>query len=338
MKTNQKIKSGLGLMLLLTVLSFGSCKKNAQDETSSPDLSDSNLKQSFFSGYIPTPQAIMDKIPKLGVGQLPKTEAYFPTRFTMTTPPIGDQGNTGTCVAWATSYSTWSTEQYYRTASTSYANNKNVFSPNYVYNQLSTDCNSGLYITEALDLIKAQGSCTYTTLPFSDNCSSAVSQLQKDSAALHKIANAEYYLLDKDTRKNTTAIKMLLFQKHPVIFGFDVDGDNMNNQAVWNKFGTPRLSYDNSFLKQSNVGKSIPVGGHAVAIIGYDDDKHAFKVQNQWGNTWRDQGFFWVDYDFFGSGTHPNYVLKYDAAKKKYSYANGTQTEDVFTEAYVFLN
>lgn len=256
----------------------------------------------------------------------------------MNTPPIGDQGNTGTCVAWATSYSTWSTEQYYRTASNTYDNSKNVFSPNYVYNQLSTDCNSGLYVTSALNLIKKQGSCTYTTLPFSDNCSSAVSQLQKDSAALHQIANVEYYLLDKDTRKNTTAIKMLLFQKHPIIFGCDVDGDNMNNQAIWNQFGKPRFSYDKNFIAPANVGHDIPVGGHAMAIVGYDDSKHAFKVQNQWGTGWREQGFFWIDYDFFGSGTHPNYVLNYDAAKNKYSYGTGTDTRDVFNEAYVFLN
>lgn len=338
MKTIQKIKAGLIFTLLLAVLCLDSCKKGGQDGASAPDQSGGNLQQSFFSGYIPTPKAILDKLPKLNGGSLVKTEAYFQAKFTLNTPPIGDQGNTGTCVAWAVSYATWSTEQYYRTASKTYDNNKNVFSPNYVYNQLSTDCNSGLYVTSALDLIKKQGSCTYTAFPFSTNCGSAVTQAQQDDAGTHKIANVEYYLLDKETRQNTTAIKMLLFQKHPIVFACDVDADNMNNQNVWNQFGKPRLSYDQKFLTQANVGREIPVGGHAMTIIGYDDDKKAFKVQNQWGTGWREQGFFWIDYDYFGSGTHPNYVLNYDAAKKQYNYTNGNENREVFNEAYVILN
>ncbi|QNK62225.1 C1 family peptidase [Pedobacter sp. PAMC26386] len=333
-----KIKTGCIFTLLIAVLLLDACKKN-RDGSSGPEQSgkDNGIQASFFSGYIPTPKAILDKVPKFNGESLTKTEAYFPTKFTLATPPIGDQGNTGTCVAWATSYAAWSAEQYYRTESKTFDRNKNIFSPNYVYNQLSTDCNSGLYVTDALDLLKNQGTCTYQTLPFSDNCSSAVSIAQKADAAKYKIANVEYYLLDKETRKNTTAIKLLLFQKHPIVFGCDVD-DNMNNQDIWNNFGAPRFSYDKNFIAQKNIGHEIPVGGHAMTIIGYDDAKKAFKVQNQWGNQWREQGFFWIDYDYFGSGTYTNYVLSYDANTKKYSAVHGNTVKDVFNEAYVFLN
>jgi len=38
-------------------------------------------------------------------------------------------------------------------------------------------------------------------------------------------------------------------------------------------------------------------GGHAVAIVGYDDAKQAFKVKNSWGTGWGERGYFWIGYD-----------------------------------------
>ena len=38
------------------------------------------------------------------------------------------------------------------------------------------------------------------------------------------------------------------------------------------------------------------VGGHAVCIVGYDDDKQAWLAKNSWGNDWGEQGFFWIGY------------------------------------------
>jgi len=54
-------------------------------------------------------------------------------------------------------------------------------------------------------------------------------------------------------------------------------------------------------------------GGHAVLIVGYDDNKvstnikdptnkelkGAFKIRNSWGTTWGDQGYGWIPYDYF---------------------------------------
>jgi hypothetical protein len=39
-------------------------------------------------------------------------------------------------------------------------------------------------------------------------------------------------------------------------------------------------------------------GGHAMCVVGYDDQKYggAFEVQNSWGNDWGNGGFFWVRY------------------------------------------
>ena len=43
-------------------------------------------------------------------------------------------------------------------------------------------------------------------------------------------------------------------------------------------------------------GKSI--GGHAMLIVGYNDDKQWFIVRNSWGNKWADNGYCYIPYDY----------------------------------------
>jgi C1A family cysteine protease len=58
------------------------------------------------------------------------------------------------------------------------------------------------------------------------------------------------------------------------------------------------------------------VGGHAVVIVGYDDEKvikntfrrggpetvGAFKIRNSWGPNWGDKGYGWMPYDYVLAG------------------------------------
>jgi C1A family cysteine protease len=45
------------------------------------------------------------------------------------------------------------------------------------------------------------------------------------------------------------------------------------------------------------------LGGHAVLAVGYDDAKQRFTVQNSWGTSWGDKGFFYMPYEYL---TNPN--------------------------------
>jgi len=38
------------------------------------------------------------------------------------------------------------------------------------------------------------------------------------------------------------------------------------------------------------------VGGHCVAIVGYDDSKKCWIAKNSWGKGWGQNGFFWIGY------------------------------------------
>jgi hypothetical protein len=94
----------------------------------------------------------------------------------------------------------------------------------------------------------------------------------------------------KYTATSTQAIKAALANRLPVVAGIFVyksfkylSGRN----AVYNTAGTPCDHPDLSC-------------GHAVTIVGYDDDKYggAFKVINSWGQDWGDDGYFWLPYSF----------------------------------------
>lgn len=44
------------------------------------------------------------------------------------------------------------------------------------------------------------------------------------------------------------------------------------------------------------------LGGHTVMAVGYDDVKQVFIIQNSWGASWGDHGYFYMPYSFISSG------------------------------------
>jgi len=40
------------------------------------------------------------------------------------------------------------------------------------------------------------------------------------------------------------------------------------------------------------------LGGHAVALVGFDDKNKEFIVRNSWGSNWGDRGYFYMPYDY----------------------------------------
>jgi hypothetical protein len=42
------------------------------------------------------------------------------------------------------------------------------------------------------------------------------------------------------------------------------------------------------------------LGGHAVTLVGYDDDRGSFIFRNSWGNRWGDRGYGYLPYGYLG--------------------------------------
>jgi Bacterial Ig domain/Papain family cysteine protease len=213
----------------------------------------------------------------------------LPSSVQLTMPAVQNQGVEGSCVTFAVAYAARSCEQYYRSNATSYSLSTNVFSPEFVFNQIQTGC-SGSSLLTALDLIVSKGACTWAIMPYSDyGCT-----LQPNASQFTEAANYKITSYSRVSTSDITAMKTILFNKHPLMMTFA--NDNNFNYA-----GTDYIwkSYD----------VSGGYGAHAITICGYDDSKHAYKAINSWGTTWGTAGYIWIDYAFLPSVANYLYVM-----------------------------
>ena len=86
---------------------------------------------------------------------------------------------------------------------------------------------------------------------------------------------------------NFNAVKNAIAAGTPVIVGFTVY-DSFESDAVAN---TGMMPYPNTRTESQ-------LGGHAVCIVGYDDNLNGgrFICRNSWGTSWGDQGYFYMPY------------------------------------------
>jgi C1A family cysteine protease len=261
-------------------LFFNACKKD-QVEPSAPQVVGEyhSLGAELLSAeeYAKIPQA---KVPAVDLKA---------TILNLNVPPVGNQGAEGSCVAFGTTYAGRSINwQFLHPAAWSYS--VNIFSPEYVYNQIkvSSSCTSGSYVTSGLNLLKTQGVCRWSTMPYTDlSCSLLPTTAQKTEAALYKISGYS------SVSRTTTAIKSFLAAGKPVIVAGPV-----NSAYMYLTSGTVLKSF---------VGSSL--GGHCYCIVGYDDSKGAFKFMNSWGTSWATAGFGYIGYGYETTWWTEAYVI-----------------------------
>jgi C1A family cysteine protease len=187
-------------------------------------------------------------------------------------------------------------------------------SPNYVYNQIkvTSDCGSGSYPTHGLDLIKNQGDCSWLLMPYvNGDCATQPNTVQRADASQNKAVN--WAALDIN---DVDRVKLALDLGFPVVSAFRVTPqfDQMGvNGGIWS----------------TNGPTTINRGGHATCIVGYDDIRQQFKVQNQWGNFWGDNGYYWVTYDLVRQNCYEGLYIVYGN--------NGSTTLDINGPASICL-
>lgn len=201
-------------------------------------------------------------------------------------PTPGDQGAQGSCVGWAVGYALKSYQEYNRFSS----GEQRPYSPSYIYNQIKIgDCNSGSYIVDALNILQRQGNTLLEEFPYDQNsCTTIPSENLKRAAAAGKIS--KWRRLNPE---NIDEIKAQLSSHQPIIIGMKV--------------------YNNFYSYMGGVYRSVSgnvLGGHAMIVIGYDDEKNSFLIQNSWGTDWGESGRIWMTYDLFSSIVREAYVTE----------------------------
>ena len=276
----KSVFSFFALAMIISV--FVSCTK----ENPSVIKSGQDLPQ-YALGCQLLPAAEYEAVP------LAKTPEYelkvLPTSITLSSPPIGDQGGEGSCVAWGTTYAGRSMDWYFTYGNTSYSYSANIFSPEYVYNQIKiSTCASGAYVTSGLDLLESQGVCTWQSMPYIDgDCYTMPNSAQQTEASNYKISSYSRITINTATIKTFLASNMPVIVAGPVNMAFE----RLGNGQVLGKF----------------TGRSL--GGHCYCLVGYDDAKNAFKFQNSWGAGWASQGYGWISYTYIKSWWQEAYVV-----------------------------
>ncbi|TMI79573.1 MAG: hypothetical protein E6H10_15170 [Bacteroidetes bacterium] len=214
----------------------------------------------------------------------------LPSSVSLTMPPVQYQGAESGCVPVALLYSR-DAEQYYKTGASSYSTATNIFSPEFLYNQtkVAASCSSGASLINELNFLTSTGVCTWNSMPYSDQngCTLLPTAQQTSEAANYKIKSYSMVVA-----QDPTAIKTMLYNKHPLTFTFTADANfyNAGPGYIWSSYS------------------STLYGPHAITLVGYDDSKHAYRAINQWGTGWGDGGYIWIDYAFFATIAYDLYA------------------------------
>ena len=213
-----------------------------------------------------------------------------------------NQGQQGSCVAWASAYAARTILESQRTGENP---NSVKFSPSFMYNQISLDKRTcqGSYIKLAMDNMMGVGAVPFRDFIYDEKtCSTEPSRQLKAKAQAFKIKGFQR-LTEEESRfasKEMLSIKQNLSKGSPVIIGMMVGGSfmqNMNGKEVWEPT-------EDDYSQRG-------FGGHAMCVIGYDDSKDggAFQIMNSWGETWGVDGIGWVRYSDFKAFNIESYGL-----------------------------
>ncbi|MBS1626098.1 MAG: C1 family peptidase [Bacteroidetes bacterium] len=296
--------------LCLSILTIAGCKKDNNNNNNNNNGAHATGYNAANDNVNQTPKAINTRnFAGSNASSLPSS--YFLYNYL---PPVGDQGQYGTCIGWSTAY-------YTKTALEAAARNltsaqlsqtayqmsaKDLFTA-IADNQKGANCDGTNY-DAALTLIQTRGVATLGSVPYSSlgNCSQSSSSNNTD-ASFHKIST--YRAIQHNNVSDYIAdIKQSLVSNTPVMVGCGV-GTGFQS---WSGSGVMSAGFD-------PCGGGQPCGGHAQTIVGYDDSKGAggaFRLINSWNTTWGDNGYYWVDYNFLfntlamkdGSNNYPIYV------------------------------
>ena len=202
-------------------------------------------------------------------------------------PVPGNQGNYGTCTGWASAYAA-------RTISWAVRNNltnvhditNQAFSPSFIYAQVKgrndNNCQNGAVTSETVEVLKKVGAVFLTDMPYqcNPNITPFVPQAKKYAIKDYQRLTSSTGIKSKEDFDN---IKRALAEKKPVLASI----------KCYPSFGG----------KIWNGRMDGRQGGHAICMVGYDDNFNngdgtygAVELMNSWGPLWGNGGFIHVKY------------------------------------------
>lgn len=190
--------------------------------------------------------------------------------------PILNQANCGSCVAFA-AIGVFETQMNISSLIPS-LNRK--MSTQFLFSCGGGACDYGWQPNSAASFLMKTGATDEACMPYSSgatgndvSCKSACSNAKTRT---QKIAN---YQMPSRGSQNIASVKQALL-KGPV----------MTTLTVYADF----ISYSSGVYKRTS---SDALGGHAISIVGFDDQTRSWIIRNSWGQDWGENGFAHISYD-----------------------------------------
>ncbi|GAB4527488.1 MAG: hypothetical protein Tsb0019_29530 [Roseibium sp.] len=237
------------------------------------------------------------------VGRQVVTRAYIPDAIDLSPlmPPPLLQIH-GSCVSYAIGYAM---RGYYAALENRVEPGSRSFTPSPAFlhsqirnrNEICEEAGSHAFF--ALSYFSGRGAPDLDAIPDAAMCSERV---ERPSAPPDRFRISDFrfiYVVERDkrrvSRRDLDAIKQQLAAGHPVAVGFAM-------MKVIPSARTPdgvTLQYLKAGeIYQGSLGpNSGASGGHQMVLVGYDERRQAFLVQNSWGPYWSGDGFGWISYE-----------------------------------------
>lgn len=203
--------------------------------------------------------------------------------------PIEDQGAVGSCTANSVAAILEYNDLRFGTKEghTDVSRLFTYYATRIIDNTVSED--AGAYIRSAVKSVAKYGACPEKLWPYVENQWNVMPMTPCWEAASRRTIS-EYTRINDGQLEG---FKLVLSQNKLIVFGFEVYDELMSHETK----STGKLRMPS--------GGSQCQGGHAVVLVGYDDEmlnldgsKGAFKVRNSWGVEWGQKGYFWMPYAY----------------------------------------
>ena len=261
---------------------------------------------SFSQGYEKMSQEELNKIPLYSKSTFGFVED-LPSSYSLEKyiPAIGDQYDSGSCVAWAFSYYGMSIIYNSSYNITSEAGKKaNSFDPWFLYNQIGyledSPCDNGVGEIELLELSYRIGNKKMLFNPTGINC-----KTDWDNVKLREVVEytkpyrfTDWEQIDPENSSSISNIKNEIVKyNYPVMIGISNYGEGLNDNMGKDGVFKPNYIEDND--------------GHMMTIIGYNDSINggSFRVVNSWGEDWGDNGYMWMSYNDYRRYTDTTFTV-----------------------------
>jgi hypothetical protein len=201
-------------------------------------------------------------------------------------PPIWRQGNLGACTAFGTARCH---------AFCQAKEHQKVFEPSHLFiyywerylegglEAIAQD--NGAYIRDGLKVLAKLGVPPESFWPYlPERFAEAPPVVAMVAARQHQVL-AYRRLMDG----NLHTMKACLAEGFPFTFGF----------TVYESFESSAVSQSGRVPMPGNNEQAI--GGHCVAVTGYDDAQQLVTFANSWGTEWGDQGYGYMPYAYIGN-------------------------------------